>query len=125
MERLFIDISGGERKSTLHVHLMYRSIAIVGIVATLIVGLSFLHIYHLPLVPSKVLEPVNRVRRLESQCNLQDPFEREYGRTNLRTSRAYEGKSCCRAPTEPIYPRSLGLSVAHYRLAPSHTTSTA
>lgn len=72
---------------------MYRSLVVAGIVTTLVVGLSLLHVYHLPLVPSRVLEPTNRVRRLEGICRQRDPFENEYGRTNLRTSRAYEGVS--------------------------------
>lgn len=34
-----------------------------------------------------------RVERLRQECLSQDPFEKEYGRTNLRLSRAYEGES--------------------------------
>ncbi|WVQ96344.1 hypothetical protein IAU59_003448 [Kwoniella sp. CBS 9459] len=33
----------------------------------------------------------NRVERMRGFCEAEDPFEREYGRTNLRLSRAYEG----------------------------------
>ena len=36
--------------------------------------------------------------RLDQTCSEQDPFEVEYGRTNLRLSRAYEGMSL---PTVP------------------------
>lgn len=30
--------------------------------------------------------------RLEAICELQDPFDLEYGRTNIRLTRAYEGQ---------------------------------
>ncbi len=33
----------------------------------------------------------SRVERLRAICGEEDPFEREYGRANLRMSRAYEG----------------------------------
>lgn len=36
-----------------------------------------------------------RVDRLRGICVEDDPFEREYGRTNLRMSRGYEGDSYC------------------------------
>jgi hypothetical protein len=34
----------------------------------------------------------DRVRRVRDFCDADDPFEAEYGRTNLRMSRAYEGR---------------------------------
>ena len=32
-----------------------------------------------------------RVKKLVNMCDAEDPFELEYGRTNLRLSRGYEG----------------------------------
>lgn len=72
---------------------MFRPFIVGGFILTLVVGLAFLHLYHLPLVPSKVLAPAaSRLSRLETNCRLPDPFEVEYGRTNLRMTRAYEGE---------------------------------
>lgn len=34
-----------------------------------------------------------RVERMKGYCEAEDAFEREYGRTNLRLARGYEGKS--------------------------------
>lgn len=34
-----------------------------------------------------------RVERMKGYCEVEDAFEREYGRTNLRLARGYEGKS--------------------------------
>jgi hypothetical protein len=36
---------------------------------------------------------VQRTEKMASFCSAEDPFEKEFGRTNLRLSRGYEGES--------------------------------
>lgn len=36
-----------------------------------------------------------RINHLRTECQGRDPFEEQYGRTNLRMTRGYEGASVC------------------------------
>lgn len=46
---------------------------------------------YLPIFPTSGSDATHR--RLRAYCHADDPFEAEYGRTNIRMTRAYEGKS--------------------------------
>lgn len=43
--------------------------------------------------PPALTRPGPVEERLDALCAVPDPFDLEYGRTNIRLTRAYEGKS--------------------------------
>jgi hypothetical protein len=70
----------------------------------------------------KEQEPEPVLTTLRPVCQESDLFEAEYGRTNLRMTRAYEGEQQVKAvadtrfaaPTTTVHPQSPGWSRNHY-----------
>jgi hypothetical protein len=75
---------------------MSRRIYIVALVVSATVGLLLLahqNVDKFSYGPSQSWEePAKVVSRLEAICQLRDVFDAEYGRTNIRMTRAYEGE---------------------------------
>lgn len=59
---------------------------------------------------------VQRTEKMASFCSAEDPFEKEFGRTNLRLSRGYEGESGSASSFTLIH---TGRHVDLLRVAPS------
>lgn len=82
---------------------------VLGLVLAAAAGLSVFFHRHDDYIPSSLYRRPEMLHqtsipeaRLSEYCSRDDPFEAEYGRTNLRLSRAYEGESCDGIRTDSI-----------------------
>lgn len=106
---------------------MSRRAVILSLALSFLVGSLLLvqqHTYYLsPALQPEALE----IKQLDALCQADDPFEIEYGRTNIRMTRAYEGRLLAvihadirfSSPLRAIYTKSTrgsrGHDINHWR----------